>query len=134
MFESVAHHVEAAENRISQLRDAIATHAAEVEVLKGIVAAAQRVFANPAEQQNGKPSESVQRRHAIQKPKERRLGIAEDVVSYLSGKEDGVTVDMIAESINCTKQQVSQALVAGKKKGRFKIVSRGVWAIAKGTP
>lgn len=143
MFDSASRIVEAAENRISQLRDSIATQTAEVETLQGVIAAAQRGclgieaakngHAEPshAEPSHAEPSRKRGRpkKTETSEPKVWRLGISADVSSYLMDVAEA-TVDRIAEKVNCTKQQVSQALTQGKKRGRFKNVSRGVWALA----
>ena len=84
-------------------------------------------------------SKSVQRRRQIQNeaPLARRMGISLDVASFLAGKDEGASVETIAESINCTTQQVEQVLTKGKKTdsagnktGMFRTVRRGVWTLA----
>ena len=135
-WPDLSHAVRQHSETLDRLNDVIASlcakrdriMAAIAELRKDVFEVAAAAETNGHAKKRGRPKKVVEADQ--QQPKVRRLGIAGDVVSYLSGKEDGVAVEVIAESINCTKQQVSQVLTAGKKKGRFKVVSRGVWALA----
>ena len=65
----------------------------------------------------------------VRERKPRSTGVSESVFNYLKTNGESSTTN-IAAALKLDVMQVSQALTAGKKKGKFASAGRGVWALA----
>lgn len=140
MSDTVRNVSEAISNRMVQIRDAVAQLADEARRLEAAREALGRdVFEDAVSNGHSKngdaPAPAKKRgrpkKVATTEPTPRRTGLQSDLVLVLTGKEEGLSVKDIADATNREYKHVAMALTAGKKKGRFRQVSRGVWTLAQ---
>lgn len=69
---------------------------------------------------------------AVKEKKERKprdVGVSRNVLAYIREHGESNTAD-VAKALGLEASQVAQALTAGKKKGLFESLGRGVWKLA----
>ena len=72
----------------------------------------------------GKPVQKKER-------KPRSSGVGANVLAYIREHGESNTAD-VAKALGLEASQVAQALTAGKKKGLFESLGRGVWKVGAG--